>query len=110
MIGGPGVRTASMPSKKERPQGTQLELNLADYAIHGASVGFGAEGSRFACTIEPVSDETMVALDRAAATHGTICLLLPKPLVLELVTLERRGPRRIRIVGRMFDAAKAASE
>jgi len=110
MIGAPGVRTASMPPKKERPVGPQLELNLADYAIQGASVGYGTEGSRFACTIEPVSAETIVALDRAAASHGTICLLLPKPLLLELVTLERRGPQRIRIVGRMFDAATAASE
>jgi hypothetical protein len=99
-----------MPVEKERPMGTQLELNLADYAIHGASVGYGVEGSSFSCTIEPVSAETMVALDRAAANHGTICLLLPQPLLLELVTLERRGPQRVRIVGRMFDAAKAASE
>jgi hypothetical protein len=98
-----------MPSKKERPIGTQLELKLADYEIHGASVGYnGVDGSRFACTIEPVSDETMVALDRAAETHGTICLLLPEPLLLELVTLERKGPQRIRIVGRMLAAHKAA--
>jgi hypothetical protein len=110
MIGAPGVRTASMPTRKERSLGPQLELNLADYSIQGASVGYGTEGSRFACTIEPVSDETMVALDRAAASHGTICLLLPKPLLLELVTFERRGPHRIRIVGRMFDAAKTVSE
>jgi hypothetical protein len=99
-----------MPVKEERPMGTQLELNLADYAVHGASVGYGMEGSRFACTIEPVSAETMLALDRAAASHGTICLLLPQPLLLELVTLERLGPQRVRIVGRMFEAAKAASE
>jgi hypothetical protein len=99
-----------MPIKKEHPFGTQLELNLADYAIHGASVGYGAEGSRFACTIEPVSAETMLALDRAAESHGTICLLLPQPLLLELITFERRGPQRVRIVGRMFDGAKAASE
>ena len=99
-----------MPPKKERPIGTQLELSLADYEIHGASVGYSVEGSSFACTLEPVSDETMVALDRAAESHGIICLLLPKPLLLELVTLERRGPQRVRIVGRMCDAAKTASD
>jgi len=99
-----------MPPKKERPIGTQLELNLADYEIHGASVGYGVEGSRFACTLEPVSNETMVQLDRAAESHETICLLLPKPLLLELVTLERRGPQLVWIVGRILEAAKAASE
>jgi hypothetical protein len=96
-----------MPAEQERRMGTQLELNLADYDIHGASVGYGAEGSSFACTIEPVSDETMVALDRAVESHGTISLLLPRPLLLELVALERKGPQRVRIVGRIFDAAKA---
>ena len=99
-----------MPPRQERPIGTQLELNLADYEIHGASVGYnGVDGSRFACTLEPVSDETMVALDRAAETHGTICLLLPEPLLLELVTLERKGPHSIRIVGRMLAALSGST-
>jgi hypothetical protein len=98
-----------MPAKEERHIGTQLELKLADYEVGGASLNHGLEGSSFACTIGPVSDETMAALDRAAESHGTICLLLPQPLLLELVTLERREPKRVRIVGRIFDAADQKS-
>jgi hypothetical protein len=97
-----------MPARKERHVGTQLELKLADYEVRGASMGHGLEGCSFACTIGPVSDETMAALDRAAEGHGTICLLLPEPLLLELITLERRAPQRVRIVGHIFDAAKAS--
>jgi hypothetical protein len=95
-----------MPATEERNVGTQLELTLADYEVRGASMGHGIQGSSFACTIGPVSDETMAALDRAAVRHETICLLFPQPLLLELVTLERREPQRVRIAGRISKAAK----
>ncbi len=90
-----------MPQKEERDTATQLELNLADYEVRGASVGHGADGSRFACSIGPVSDEAMASLDRVAETHGKIRLLLPEPLLLDLVTVERKDPKRVRIVGRI---------
>ena len=70
-----------MPAEEERRVGTQLELKLADYEVRGASIAHGVQGSSFACTIGPVSDETMAALDRAAESRGTICLLFPRPLV-----------------------------
>jgi hypothetical protein len=97
----PGIRAASMPAKEELHPGTQLELNLADYEVRGASMGHGVDGSRFACNIGPISDDALVALDRVARSHGTICLLLPKPLLLDLVTVERRDAKRVRIVGRI---------
>jgi hypothetical protein len=95
-----------MPATEERQVGTQLELTLADYEVRGASMGHGVEGCSFACTIGPVSDETMAALDRAAGRHDTIRLLFPQPMLLELVTLERREPQRVRIAGRISKAAK----
>ena len=97
-----------MPAEEKRHIGAQLELKLADYEIRGASVGHGVDGTSFACTIGPVSDETMAALDRAAESHGKVCLLFPQPLLLELVTLERKEPQRVRIVGRICDAVNAA--
>ena len=97
-----------MPAEEERRVGTQLELKLADYEVRGASIAHGVEGSSFACTIGPVSDETMAALDRAAESHGTICLLFPRPLLLNLVTVERKEPRRVRISGRIFDPLTAS--
>ena len=93
-----------MPATEERHVGTQLELTLADYEVRGASMGHGVAGSTFACTIGPVSGETMAALDRAAESRATIRLLFPQPLLLELVTLERREPQRVRIVGRISKA------
>jgi hypothetical protein len=99
----------SVSAENEHHFGTQLELKLADYEVRGASMGHGIEGSSFACTIGPVSDETMAALDRAAESRATICLLFPQPLLLELVTLERREPQRVRIVGRIFDSTKRPS-
>lgn len=97
-----------MPAKEERHIGTQLELKLVDYEVGGASMTHGVDGSSFARTIGPVSDETMVVLDHAAESHGTICLLLPQPLLLELVTLERRAPQRVRIVGRICARLQAS--
>ena len=97
-----------MPATENNNAGAQLQLRLADYEVRGASMGHGVQGPSFACTIGPLSDETMAALDRAAERHGTICLLFPQPLLLELVTLERKEPQRVRIVGRIFKAVKAS--
>ena len=94
-----------MPLKEQRHTGIQLELNLADYEVRGASMGHGVDGSRFACNIGPVSDEAMAALDRVAESHGTICLLLPEPLMLDLVIVERKDPKRVRIIGRICRSA-----
>jgi len=98
-----------MPAQEEeRRVGTQLDLNLVEYQVRGGSMGYGPEGGTFACIIGPVSDETLAALDRAAENHGTIRLLLPQPLVLDLVSLERKEPHGVRIVGRIVDPRKAA--
>jgi hypothetical protein len=97
-----------MPAEEERTVGNQLELSLADYEVRGASMGHGVGGYSFGCTIGPVSDETMAALDRAATSHGTICLLFPQPLLLDLITLERKEPQRVRIVGHISKGIKVS--
>jgi hypothetical protein len=79
--------------------GPQLELSLAGYSVNRASIGYGPDGAEFACTIGPMTDETIAALDGAAENHGTVCLLFPQPLLLDLVAIERKGPHSIRIVG-----------
>jgi len=82
---------------------SQLKLRLGDYSIKGASIGHGPDGTQFACTIGPLPDETVAALFRAAENHGRICLLLPEPLLLDVVATECKEPRRVRIVGRVID-------
>jgi len=93
---------ASMPLQDE-DVGSQLKLSLGDYSINGASIGHGPDGTQFSCTIGPLPDETVAALFSAAENHGRICLLLPEPLVLDVVATERKEPRRVRIVGRIVD-------
>lgn len=96
-----------MPATEERNVGIQVDLNLEEYLVRGGSIGDGPEGITFACIIAPVSDETMAALDRAAENHATIRLLLPDPLLLDLVALERKDPHGVRIVGRIVVPCKA---
>jgi hypothetical protein len=98
------VSTLNTPSVASMPvQEGPVRLSLGDYSINGASIGHGPDGSQFACTIGPLPDETVAALFRAAANHGRICLLLPEPLVLDVVATECKEPRRVRIVGRIVD-------
>lgn len=90
-----------VPPQKQREAATQLELSLRHYDISGASISHGPEGTKFACTLGPLADETIAALDSAAQTGGLLRLLFPQPLLLDLLALERKEPQRIRIVGRI---------
>jgi hypothetical protein len=81
----------------------RLDLKVGDYNVEGASIGCGPQGSKFACTIGPLPDATVVALEGAAQNHERICLLLPEPLLLDVVLLERKEAQRVRIVGRIVD-------
>jgi hypothetical protein len=98
MVSQPNPSGASMPVQEAcvRPR-------LGDYNVNGASIGHGPDGSQFACTIGPLPDETVTALFHAAENHGRICLLLPEPLVLDVVATERKELGRVRIVGRLVD-------
>jgi hypothetical protein len=84
--------------RRVRPQ---LELSFGDYNVNGASIGCGRGGIKFAFTIGPISDAAVAALVATAHHHGTICLLLPQPLLLDLVAVEREEPQRVRIAGRI---------
>jgi hypothetical protein len=99
-----------MPAKEGSDVWTQLELSLADYNLKGASIGSGPDGIRFACTIGPVSEATLAALDGAAQNHGRVCLLLPQPLLLDLVVLERKEAHSIRIVGHVVGSTSGSSD
>jgi hypothetical protein len=96
-----------MPAEKHPGTGAQVELRLGEYHVHGGSISSGPQGMLFACTIDPLSDETIAALGGAVEHHRRIRLLLPRPLLLDLVSLERKEPRSVRIVGRIIDLTKA---
>jgi len=80
-----------------------LTLSLGDYSANGASMAWSGDGAKFTVTIRPLSDATVTALAGAAENHERICLLLPEPLLLDLVTVERKESQGVRIVGRLVD-------
>jgi hypothetical protein len=92
-----------MPPRAARDVKSQvIGLSLGDYNVNGASIDCGRDGTRFAFTIWPISDSTMAALEREVRDDQRICLICcDRPLLLDLVTIERKQRQRVRIVGRV---------
>jgi hypothetical protein len=79
-----------------------FELSLGDYSTSGASI-CNQDGTKFTFTIGPVTDVTVAALDSVAQRHGMISLYCyGRPLLFDLVSLERKEPNKVRIVGRVY--------
>jgi hypothetical protein len=93
-----------MSKERERRGQLALELDCSGYQATGqtfAPTPGGASGL-FSCSVGPLPQETIAALDRAAHEHGRVRLLFGgRPVLLELVTLERKGAQRVRIVGQV---------
>jgi hypothetical protein len=92
-----------MPKQERRGQ-LPLELHFTDDHLGAASFAPspGSDGGLFSCSITPVTEETVVKLERAARAHTPIRLLFSeRPLLLDHVTVERKGPHSVRIVGRV---------
>jgi hypothetical protein len=95
----PPLMHVSPPATHAQPQ---LELRLDEYQTNGGSIGYGPNGATFAFTLGPVSDEIVAGLHDVAEKRGTICLYcLREPLFFDPVAIERKGPRKVRIVGRI---------
>ena len=94
-----------MPPPNKNQAAGQLELNQGHYDVSGASISHGPEGTKFACTLGPLEQETMAALDDAVQSGQLLCLLFPQPLLLDLLALERKDPHRMRIVGRIVGSS-----
>ena len=95
-----------MPKDQEDGSQGALDLDCAD-CIRAASFAPapGGEFGVFSCSIGPLADETVAALDRAANAHRPVRLLFSKrPLLLSLVSIERKEPRSVRIVGQVMPA------
>lgn len=90
-----------MPKQERRGQ-LPLELHFTDDHLGAASFAPspGSDGGLFSCSITPVTEETVVELERAARAHTPIRLKFSeRPLLLDHVTVERKGPHSVRIVG-----------
>ena len=96
--------------QQEVPVQPQLELSLADFGTSGGSIGCGPNGTTFTVTIWPLSDGTAAALGDLAQKHGRISLHCGgQPLLFELVELDRKGPGKARIVGRILGGLSHAT-
>jgi len=79
-----------------------FELSLGDYSTSGAAICCSRDGTKLTFTIGPMTDVTVVALGRVAERHGTISLnCYGSTLLFALVSLERKEPNKVRIVGRV---------
>ena len=102
-----------MAKDQERRGQLTLELDCTAHHVTGQSympAPNGAVGGLFSCSVGPLPNETLAALDEAARTHAPVRLLFDeKPLMLEMVTLERKGARRVRIVGTVAKPGKVTA-
>lgn len=89
-----------------------LDLDCADRHVMAASFVPGPEDRAgvFSCVIGALPDETVASLDRASHEHSQVRLLFrDRALLLEFVTLERKGPQSVRIIGQLVAATAAGS-
>jgi hypothetical protein len=92
-----------MPKQERRGQ-LPLELRFTDGHLGAASFAPapGSDGGLFSCSLGPLTEETVGELERAARTRTPVRLLFSeRPLLLDHVTVERKGPHSVRIVGRV---------
>ena len=92
-----------MPKKKEHRGQLAFELRITDSQVTAASFASMSEGGvagLFSCSVGALADDDVAALERAAYEHTPVRLLFSEsPVLLDLVTLERREPHAVRIIG-----------
>jgi hypothetical protein len=89
-----------MPEQERRGQ-LPFDLHCAEEQVRSASYTPqpGGDGGLFSCSVGPLADRDVASLERAVRDHTPVRLLLSEqPLLLTLVTLERRDPQSVRIV------------
>ena len=95
-----------MPTQQtRRGAGSTLEFDFgADYQISAASFAPGPGGGTFSCSVSPMAEETVAALGSAIHGKNPVRLLFPghQTVLLDLVTLERKGAQLVRISGRVI--------
>jgi hypothetical protein len=85
-----------------------LELHFRDEQVKTASFApvAGGNSGLFSCSLGPLSEADVGELERAARLDTPIRLRFSEyPLLLDQVTVERKGPQSVRIVGRVVRAA-----
>jgi hypothetical protein len=87
-----------------------FDFHFGDSRVRSASFAptMGSDTGIFACSVGPLTNELLAALERAAREHTRIRLMFEHPVLLDFVKLERKGPQSVRIVGEViYDPMKA---
>jgi hypothetical protein len=97
-----------VPEMEKQPGQLAFDLDCSSRKITAASFAPGPEGQGgvFSCAVATLAEETVAALDRASREHIPVRLLFDDhSLLLDLVTLERKQPQSVRIIGQLIVAA-----
>jgi hypothetical protein len=100
--------TVSMPAQDVGSGNTELSLSLGEYNVSGGSIRCNGDEIKFAITIWTVPEGTVAVLQAVARKHGRIRLLLPHPVLLNLVAVERKE-QQLRITGRVLGSTSIGS-
>ena len=104
-MGGERLRQHSVGSSGE-PHGQEpFELDCSDREVTAASFAPGPEdfSGVFACSVAPVAEEAVAALERASHEHVPVRLLFRDySLLLGLAAVERKEPQSVRIIGQLL--------
>ena len=101
--------TVSMPAQDVGSGDTELSLSLRDYNVSGGSIRCNRDEIKFAITIWTVPEAAVAVLEAVALKRGRIRLLLPHPVLLDLVAVERKE-QQLRIMGSVVGSTSIGSD
>lgn len=82
-----------------------FELVFAQARVESASRTVSSKGDELSYLVADLAAEQIEGLERAAKEHTPVSLVLGETsvVVVDLVSLERKGPRSLQIVGHVID-------
>jgi len=101
--------TVSMPAQEVGSGNTEPSLSLGDYNVPGGSIRCNQDEIKFAIAIWTLLGDTVAVLEAVARHHGRIRLLLPHPVLLDLMAVERKG-QQLMITGRIVGSTSTGSD
>jgi hypothetical protein len=99
--------------EEERLRGQlHFELVFAQARVESASRTISSRGDELSYLIADLAAEQIAGLERAAQDHTPVSLVLGESavVVLDLVSLERKGPRSFQIVGHVVNVQAKESQ
>lgn len=101
-----------MSQEEQLREQLHFELVFAQARVESASRTVSSKGDELSYVIADLAAEQIAGLERAVQEHVPVSLVLGNHavVVLDLVSLERRGPRSHQIVGHVLNVHAKESE